>query len=161
MIPSKKARSVSSGGVMTQGVFGISEKDQAHILQILRDRLYTNKILAVLREYGSNAWDEHRDAGIPDRPIKVALPTRLVPALVIRDYGRGLSESDVLNVYVKYGASTKRESDVAVGMLGIGAKSAFAYADSFDHVIPQGHKVRLRRSPGRVGCRSDQQAGRG
>lgn len=131
MIPSTKVRSVSSGGVMTQGVFGISDKDQAHILVILRDRLYTNKVLAVLREYGSNAWDEHRDAGIPDRPIKVALPTRLVPSLVIRDYGRGLSESDIMNVYVKYGASTKREDDVAVGMLGIGAKSAFAYADSF------------------------------
>ncbi len=131
MIPSRKTRAVTSGGVMTQGVFGISDQDQAHILQILRDRLYTNKILAVLREYGSNAWDEHRDAGTPDRPIKVVLPTRLVPALVIRDYGRGLSEDDVLNVYVKYGASTKRDADVAVGMLGIGAKSAFAYADSF------------------------------
>ena len=131
MIPNRANRAVTSSGVAATGVFGVSEKDQAHILQILRDRLYTNKILAVLREYGSNAWDEHRDAGIPDRPIKIALPTQLSPTLVIRDYGRGLSEDDIFNVYVKYGASTKRDSDVAVGMLGIGAKSAFAYSDTF------------------------------
>ena len=131
MIPTRTNRAVTSSGVAAAGVFGVSEKDQAHILQILRDRLYTNKILAVLREYGSNAWDEHRDAGIPDRPIKVALPTKLSPTLVIRDYGRGLSQEDIFNVYVKYGASTKRDSDVAVGMLGIGAKSAFAYSDNF------------------------------
>ncbi|MGH7176409.1 MAG: ATP-binding protein, partial [Tepidisphaeraceae bacterium] len=53
------------------------------------------------------------------------------PTLRIRDYGPGLSHDDVFNVYTKYGASTKRSSDEVVGMLGIGSKSGFSYADSF------------------------------
>ncbi len=59
------------------------------------------------------------------------LPTVLDPTLVIRDYGTGISEEDIYSVYVRYGASTKRGTDTTVGMLGIGAKSAFAYSDSF------------------------------
>jgi hypothetical protein len=131
MKPASVQRTVQSSGVLSTTKFGISEKDQAHILGILRDRLYSNKKLAVLREYSSNAWDAHRDAGIPTRPIKIVLPTSLESSLIIRDYGLGLSEDDIFDVYVKYGASTKRDSNEAVGMLGIGAKSAFAYSDSF------------------------------
>lgn len=131
MKPANVQRTVQSSGVLSTTHFGISEKDQAHILGILRDRLYSNKKLAVLREYSSNAWDAHRDGGIPTRPIKIVLPTSLESSLIIRDYGPGLSEDEIFDVYVKYGASTKRDSNEAVGMLGIGAKSAFAYSDSF------------------------------
>jgi len=111
MIPNNAARKVESSGMLAEGKFGISMKDQAHILAILRDRLYTNKVLAVLREYGSNAWDAHREAGKEGLPIKVSLPTEIEPALIIRDWGPGLSEEDVFEVYVKYGASTKRGSN--------------------------------------------------
>lgn len=131
MKPTLQERSIETNGVMTQSVFGISEKDQSHILSILRDRLYTNKVAAVLREYATNAWDAHVEAGKADLPIKITLPTVLEPTLSIRDFGKGLSEEDIFEVYVKYGASTKRDSNEQVGMLGIGAKSAFAYSDSF------------------------------
>lgn len=133
MKPALEVRSVlSSGGGETRS-FGISDRpeDLAQLFWILRDALYTNKILAVLREYSANAWDAHRDAGKADVPIKVVLPTFLDPAVVIRDYGSGLSEEDIDRIYTKYGASTKREDDLAVGMLGIGSKSAFAYNDTF------------------------------
>lgn len=114
-------------------MFGLSQKaqDQAQLLSILRDRLYSNKVLAVLREYGTNAWDAHVDAKKEKVPINIRLPTLLDPTLVIRDYGKGLSEEDVYEVYTKYGASTKRDSNKSVGMFGIGCKSAFAYSDSF------------------------------
>lgn len=100
-------------------------------MTILRDTLYTDKILAVLREYSANAWDAHRMVGKGDVPIKVVLPSEIEPTLIIRDYGPGLSPEDVFQVYTQYGASTKRSSDQAVGMLGIGSKSGFAYSDSF------------------------------
>lgn len=126
-----ETRAVYSNGVSRSASFGMLTEHSAHIFNILRSTLYSDKVLAVLREYGANAWDEHRAAGIPDRPIKVDLPTTLDPVLRIRDYGRGLSESQVFDVYTKYGASTKRDTDDAVGCLGIGSKSAFAYTDSF------------------------------
>ena len=131
MIPNEPARDVQSNAVGRTGMYGISRVDEAHLLSILRDTLYTDKILAVLREYGANAWDAHRDAGKSDVPIQVTLATFAEPTLRIRDFGKGLSPSDVFDIYTQYGASTKRSSDNSVGMLGIGSKSAFAYADSF------------------------------
>ena len=131
MLPTQAEREVTTRGLMSGTSFAISHKNQAHILSILRDRLYTNKILAVLREYSSNAWDAHIDAGKSDVPIKVNLPTQIEPTLYIRDYGKGLSEEDVYEIYAKYGESTKRTTNSQVGMLGIGSKSAFAYSDSF------------------------------
>lgn len=131
MKPATAERSLVSHGSTASASFGIDDEDQAGILVLLRDRLYTNKILAVLREYSANAWDEHRDAGKPDLPIKIVLPTEIEPTLSIRDYGRGLDEKSIFTVYIRYGKSLKRASNEVVGMLGIGAKSGFAYNDSF------------------------------
>lgn len=131
MIPNSKTREVESSGVTQSSSFGISLKDSAHIMTILRDTLYSDKVLAVLREYGSNAWDAHREAKKHDVPIKVTIPTSSDPTLSIRDYGLGLSHEAVFEVYTQYGSSTKRNSDDSVGMLGIGSKSGFAYSDSF------------------------------
>lgn len=138
MQPSVVKRQVVSAGVQSQESFGIHFGSEAHLLRILRSQLYSNKVLAVLREYGSNAWDEHRESGRPDVPIKVSLPTELDSTVEIQDFGRGLSEKDVYTVFVKYGASTKRDSNTAVGMLGIGAKAGFAYNDSFSVVSRYG-----------------------
>lgn len=131
MIPVAENRNVKSSGAEGTAAFGISEKDAAHVMTILRDTLYSDKVLAVLREYSSNAWDAQRMVGKADLPIEVTLPTYSDPTLKIRDRGPGLSLEDVFEVYNKYGASTKRDSNVAVGMLGIGSKSGFAYSDSF------------------------------
>jgi hypothetical protein len=122
---------VVSSGVTSQGKFGISRRSQAHIMTILRDNIYTDKILAVLREYSSNAWDAHRMVGKGDLPIQITLPDNDSPSLVIRDFGPGMSPREVFNIYTQYGESTKRGTDDAVGMMGIGSKSAFAYSDSF------------------------------
>lgn len=124
-------RVVESSGVGASAEFGISVNDTAHIMTILRDTLYSDKVLAVLREYGSNAWDAHRMVGKHDLPIKVTLPTDMDPTLSIRDFGPGMSHKDVFEIYTQYGASTKRETNDQNGMLGIGCKSAFAYSDSF------------------------------
>lgn len=131
MIPNYNNRQVESGGITESAVFAISAKDETHIMGILRDTLYSKKILAVLREYSSNAWDAHRDAGKADVPIRVVLPTLMDPTLTIQDFGKGLSHEDAFQVYTQYGASTKRNSDNTVGCLGIGSKAGFAYSDSF------------------------------
>jgi hypothetical protein len=131
MIPNYQDRQIESSGVSDMASFGISQDDSAHIMNILRDTLYSDKVLAVLREYSANAWDAHNMVGKSRVPIKVTLPTHMEPTLLIKDYGPGLSHTDVFQVYTQYGASTKRTSNVAVGQLGIGSKSGFAYSDSF------------------------------
>lgn len=131
-------RRLKAGGSQKSAKFGISKGSEAHIMTILRDTLYSDRILAVIREYASNAWDAHIDAGKADVPIRVTLPTLEDLTLRIRDYGPGLSEDQVFNVYIQFGESTKRGSNEAVGMLGIGCKSAFAYADTFTVVSYNG-----------------------
>jgi hypothetical protein len=131
MIPNTKDRELISSPITASGTFGISLKDSPFIMSILRDQIYSDKIMAVLREYSANAWDAHRMIGKHDVPIKVVVPTTMAPTLIIRDYGPGLSMDDVFTVYTQYGSSTKRNDNSAVGMLGIGSKSGFAYSDSF------------------------------
>jgi hypothetical protein len=133
---------IQTFGVLSESAFGISNDDQAHILGILRDKLYTDKIMAFLREYSTNAVDAHIEAGIPERPIKVLLPTTLSPKCAIRDYGLGLSEEDIRLIYTQYGKSTKRNSNEVIGQLGLGCKSGFAYTNSFNIIsIHQGTRT--------------------
>lgn len=93
--------------------------------------LYSNPYQAVAREYLSNAFDSHIQAGCVDVAVKVTLPTLSSPALTIQDFGVGLSRDELVNVYSKYWASTKRDSDSFVGGFGLGAKSAFAITEQF------------------------------
>jgi len=109
--------------------FGIG--DVSTIIDILRNRLYSNPIRTLTQEYLCNGRDSHREAGRENTPIKVTLPTRLESTLKIRDYGVGLSPDRVRDVFVNYGSSTKRKDNIQTGGFGIGAKSAWAYTDSF------------------------------
>ena len=92
--------------------------------------LYTDSELACIREYATNALDSHREAG-QTRPIEVETPGLLSPYLRIRDFGIGMTVSDIEEIYSRYGASTKRESNGVTGMLGVGCKSALAYTSQF------------------------------
>jgi hypothetical protein len=111
--------------------FGIKREGLAHIFNVLRNQLYSDKILAVVREYSCNALDSHVESGQKDRPIVVTLPNPLNLAFKVRDFGFGLSEQQVRDIYANYGESTKRGTNELIGQLGLGSKSAFAYGENF------------------------------
>jgi hypothetical protein len=92
--------------------------------------LYSDKIGAIIREYVTNAIDAHTEASI-EKPIEITLPTIFSKDFVIRDFGKGLSDKQIVEIFASYGASTKRQSNAFTGMLGIGSKSAFSYTNSF------------------------------
>jgi len=94
-------------------------------------KLYSNAVLAVIREYSTNARDAHIEAGKLDAAVKVTLPTLYHPFFEIEDFGVGMSKETLKDVYTRFGDSTKRETNDANGMLGFGCKSALAYTDSF------------------------------
>jgi len=122
---------IQSSGIQSEAYFTIKESNVGHIFGILRNQLYSNKPLAIIREYCTNAFDAHIDAGIPERPIEVSFPTHFKKSLTIRDFGKGLSENEVFTVFNSYGESTKRGTNDQVGMLGLGSKSAFCYVNDF------------------------------
>ena len=130
MITATATRTVSTLGNAIEASYSI--KDSSKIFSILRSNIYSDKMLAVVREYSTNGWDGHILAGTPDRPLKVTLPTALAPVFKVRDFGVGLSEESVLNIYTTYGESTKESSNDFNGTFGLGSKSAFAYGNSFD-----------------------------
>ncbi len=97
------------------------------VARMLSDQLYQDKIKAVLRELGTNAYDSHVMAGKKNVPIEVTLPTSFNPICIIQDYGVGLSPEQVENIYTVYGVSDKDNDNSLVGALGLGSKSVFAY----------------------------------
>jgi len=106
------------------------DNESSQLFEILRSKIYQDKILAVIREYSCNALDAHVEAGI-DKPITITLPSALNPNFKVRDYGNGLNEEGMLEIYATYGVSTKRNTNSQIGQLGLGCKSGFAYGTSF------------------------------
>ena len=124
-------KSVTTSGVENTVTFGIKADGLPHLFNVLRNQLYSNKELAIIREYSTNAADAHIEAGIADTPIEITLPTALSPTFKVRDFGPALNDSEIQDVYAFYGESTKRQSNAVTGQLGLGSKSAFAYGDNF------------------------------
>lgn len=106
-------------------------KESALAFKILSDSLYSDKPMAVIRELSCNAYDAHVAAGTESKPFDVHLPNNFEPFFSIRDYGTGLSNNDVLNLYTTYFESTKSMSNKAIGCMGLGSKSPFSYVDQF------------------------------
>lgn len=116
---------------------------------LLSSGIYSRKVLAVIREVSCNAMDAHLMSGQAHRPIEVWLPTVEKPVFQVRDYGTGLSEEEVFNLYTTYFESGKdsgdyssglfktdgpvdlEKADAATGGFGLGSKSPFALTDQF------------------------------
>jgi Histidine kinase-, DNA gyrase B-, and HSP90-like ATPase len=108
---------------------GINAENFEHLMSVLTN-LYSDPITAVIREYSTNAFDAHVEAGLT-APIKVTLPTKLNPTLSIEDFGVGMTTDELLSLYSQYGSSTKRGTNEQTGMLGLGSKSALAVTSQF------------------------------
>jgi hypothetical protein len=111
-----------------------SIENQGMIFDILRNKMYSNPILAICREITCNARDAHREIGSFNRPIQVYLPNQADPFLKIKDFGPGISPERISNIFIKYAASTKRNDNIQTGGFGLGAKTPFSYSDSFNIV---------------------------
>jgi len=108
--------------------FGIG--DASVVIDILRNRLYKNKIQTLVQEYICNGRDAMREID-SQQDIDIIAPTRFSPTFKVRDYGPGITPDRMATVFVNYGASTKRTNNKQTGGFGIGAKSAWSYTDSF------------------------------
>ena len=103
--------------------------DSSIIIDIIRKKIYNHPIRTMVQEYLSNAKDACIEVGKDSDAIEVTLPTSLNPQFCVRDYGVGMSDERVKDVFVRYGISTKRETNKQLGCFGIGAKSGWAYTE--------------------------------
>lgn len=110
----------------------IDEKNLAKLLENFWDKTYTDKEMAVVREYATNAIDAMTVAGKSDRAIFVHCPTVAEPYFSVRDFGYGMSPEEMDDVFNSLGETTKNRSNDLIGMMGIGSKAGFAYSDAFN-----------------------------
>jgi len=120
---------LETSGNLKEQFFSI--QDQGMIFDILRNKMYSDPILAICREISCNARDAHIEVGKNNVPIEITLPNGLEPFYKIKDWGPGISPDRMSNIFIKYTASTKRNDNLQTGGFGLGAKTPFSYSDTF------------------------------
>lgn len=140
-------------GVQQQHKFKITDGSQAIIMDSLIN-LYSDPIGSIVREITSNCIDANRERDLKlagKIPMETGDDTAfwskkqtvcieyiekntilgVDECIMFHDYGCGLSQDRVANVFTTFGASTKRDNNFEIGGFGLGAKSPLAYADTF------------------------------
>lgn len=129
--------------------FGIS--DSPEFFNILSSTLYSDQILAVVRETLCNAWDAHIEFKCEGVPVQLTLDDK---HLTIRDFGPGIAPAMIGPIYGVYGGSTKASNGKVTGGFGLGCKAPFAYVDDFEVTsYHEGHMTiyRMSKSNAEVG----------
>ena len=140
-------------GVQKQHKFKITDGSQAIIMDSLIN-LYSDPIGSIVREITSNCIDANRERNLKlegkipmeaedDKSFWSKKQTVCIEyvekntilgieeCIMFHDYGCGLSQDRVANVFTTFGASTKRDNNYEIGGFGLGAKSPLAYSDTF------------------------------
>lgn len=102
--------------------------ESADFFHILSSSLYSDPILAVVREILCNAWDSHIASNNTEDMVSVTLTE---DTMTIRDYGLGIPAEAFNVIYGTCGLSTKKEATGETGGFGLGCKAPFAYTDTF------------------------------
>ena len=122
---------VNLGNIRSETQMGLDQSGFVHLMNVLSN-LYSDRPMAVVREYSTNAIDSHIEAG-NTAPIEVALLDEGNGTMfIVQDRGVGMSVDDLTDTYSLYGRSTKRDSDATNGLLGLGSKAGFTYAQQFN-----------------------------
>jgi hypothetical protein len=134
MIAPDMKTQLNTSPIFTQGIESsqVSNMDMdlegmKQACQVFRDNIYTDKILAVVREWVSNAVDEHLKHQI-ERPVQTGIKE---DRFFVRDFAKGLDDDGIRNVFGKYFRSTKSNSNQPIGGFGVGAKAGHCYQDVF------------------------------
>jgi len=106
------------------------------------DGIYSEKIASIVREIAANAFDSHIRAQ-QDRPFFVHCPNVIEPTFFVRDFGTGMTDQVMGEIYIVLGESDKDMTDDEVGMWGMGSKSPFSYSDQYNITCYDGVEARF------------------
>jgi hypothetical protein len=115
--------------------FTIDEAGQKMVFKAFTENIYSNPIGTVVREITSNSLDSHIEAGVKEPVVVEMRPEHGRNYILFHDFGMGMSQDRVDNIYTGYFKSTKRNTNDQNGAFGIGGKTPLAYGDRFFHVI--------------------------
>jgi len=115
------------GGAGKTRSFKVS--DDPMLMSMLSTGFYANPHRAMIQETMFNAWDAHRMGKCQDKPIDIYISSH--NGFTVRDYGPGIPDDLMEDVYCTYAASTKRDDADMTGGFGLGSKSPWSYTESF------------------------------
>lgn len=145
-LPNSEIETEVLGGINEQ-TFSINAEDMGLVFDLLRSKLYKDPIGSICREVISNSRDANRENSKANTPVEVTIvePNQIVSisdlSICFKDFGPGISPQRMADVFIKYAASTKRNTQKFTGGYGIGAKTPFSYTDTFSIItINQGIK---------------------
>ena len=95
---------------------------------------YSDPIRAVIRELACNSSDAHVMAKTETKAFELHLPTTHEPEFTIRDFGTGMDDQEINDLFTMYGGSNKRNNNEVIGALGIGSKSPYAVTTLYNVV---------------------------
>ncbi len=116
---------------MESSVMGMDAVGMDLATYFMRDKIYSNKIKAVVREYLCNAIDEHNKFDVKQAVLSGLRTKNNESTFYVRDFAKGLSEEDVRNIFGMYFRSTKSKSNDSIGGFGVGSKAGHCYNDTF------------------------------
>jgi len=119
----------SNGNIGEESNFNIAVN--AKMFRVLSDTMYQDKIGSIVREISCNAKDAHTEADTPKLPFVIHIPNALEPWFSVKDFGTGMSDTDIRELYTTYGESTRDHTNEVTGGFGLGSKTPFAYTDQF------------------------------
>lgn len=126
---------VEVSGQFNEYAFGIRSEDLGIVLDVLRSKMYSNPIKTICQEISSNARDANREANKSKTPIRIRIAYDVTSPqeriITFEDDGPGISPERMKEIFVNYGASTKRDTNRYTGGFGFGCKTPFAYTDQF------------------------------
>jgi hypothetical protein len=92
---------------------------------------YSKPHESCIRELCVNAYEAHYLAGKADEPFHLHVPTKLEPWVSVQDFGIGMSENEIKELYSVIGKSSKRDTNDLAGAFGVGSKAAYAITNMF------------------------------
>jgi hypothetical protein len=106
----------------------LSDNASSMVFQMFTKNVYSNAIGTVVREIASNCFDSHAEAKV-NLPVIIRKSIDANGAMYISfiDFGVGMSEERIYDIYGVYFESTKRDTNDQIGGFGIGGKTPFAY----------------------------------
>jgi hypothetical protein len=128
MITKTKSTPVIASEELKGTLMGLDKAGMDTACYFFRDKIYSDKIGAVVREYVCNAIDEHKKFNI-DRPVEYGVKDG---KFFVRDFANGLDENGVRNIFGQYFKSTKSNTNESIGGFGVGSKAGHCYSDTFN-----------------------------
>lgn len=127
----RKGKTTDQSGDFESKQIGIKAENMDLAFQELIN--YSNPVGSIVREIASNCLDAHTDAGVDEPPV-IRLSDSFSSSQTyvdFIDFGEGMSEEKIENIYGSLYESDKRDSNDKIGAFGIGSKAPLAYCDSY------------------------------